>query len=69
MMLFYKGKSLIPCIAFHSLNNSLAAFQKTNYEMANMLSIDEKVFQIGLVTFFVIILLIYIRFSLKKLNK
>jgi membrane protease YdiL (CAAX protease family) len=23
--LFYKGKSLIPCIAFHSINNSLSA--------------------------------------------
>ena len=35
VILFYKGKSLIPCIIFHGLNNSLSVIEKTNREAAD----------------------------------
>ncbi len=66
--LFYKGGSLIPCIVFHSLNNSLSVIEKTNAEFAKTLNISEMSLEIALVTFFVGLLALYCVFCLKKLE-
>lgn len=68
VLLFYKGGSLIPCIIFHSLNNSLSVIEKTNDEFAKTLNISEMSLEIALVTFFVGLLAIYCVFCLKNLS-
>ena len=55
VILFYKGRSLIPCIIFHGLNNSLSAIEKTNTEAAEIFSMSEAQFEIVFV--FIIIFL------------
>lgn len=69
VLLFYEGGSLLPCIAFHSLNNSLSVVQKTNAEAARMLSVSETGFEIACVSFFVALLAMYCIFCLKKLGQ
>lgn len=59
VILFYKGKSLLPCIAFHALNNSLSAFEKTNEEVAENLPISTNQFEMISVGIFIVILAIY----------
>ncbi len=66
--LFYKGGSLIPCIVFHSLNNSLSVIEKTNAEFAKSLNISETGLEIALVSLFVGLLMIYCVFCLRKLS-
>ena len=68
VVLFYKGKSLLPCIIFHGLNNALSAIEKSNTEVAKMLSISEARFEMVFVLLSIVILSIYIIFILKKLN-
>lgn len=69
VLLFYKGGSLLPCIAFHSLNNALSGIEKNNAQVAEMLSISEISLELMTISFFVVLLLVYIRFCLKKLDK
>lgn len=64
--LFYKGKSLIPCIIFHSLNNSLSAFEKSNAQVAEMFSLTEMQFEGIMVSILVLVLAIYGIFIMKK---
>ena len=68
VILFYKGGSLIPCIIFHSLNNSLSAIELTNVEAARILSINESTLEFLIIIIHVIILLIYYIFSLRKFD-
>lgn len=68
VILFYKGKSLWPCIAFHALNNSLSAFQKTNEEVAEVLSITPGQFEMLYAGAFVVILAVYASVMAKKLD-
>lgn len=46
VILFYKGKSLIPCIIFHGLNHSLSVIEKTNREATEFFSMRELQFEI-----------------------
>lgn len=64
--LFYKGKSLIPCIIFHGLNNSLSAFEKTNDEAAEIFSMTEMQFEGLTVSILILVLAIYGFFIMKK---
>ncbi len=66
VFLFYKGKSLLPCIVFHSLNNSLSAMEKTNAEAAEMFSLSEAQFEMIFVSILIVILIIYITLIVKK---
>lgn len=66
--LFYKGKSLLPCIAFHALNNSLSAFEKSNAEVASSLSISTGQFELIVIGVFVVILAAYAWAMMKKLD-
>ena len=59
VILFCKGKSLIPCIVFHSLNNSLSAFEKSNEEVAEMFSVSTMRFEITVIAVLVAILAVY----------
>lgn len=68
VILFYKGKSLIPCIVFHSLNNSLSAFEKDTSDAAKSLLADPELFEMICVIIYIAILTIYSFFLLKKLN-
>lgn len=68
-LLFYKGKSLLPCIFFHSLNNALSVLGKTNAEVAAIFSMPETLFELLMVLFFVLILGVYSMFSLRKLEE
>ena len=68
VILFYKGRSLIPCIIFHGLNNSLSAIEKTNTEAAEIFSMSEAQFEIVFVFIVIFILAIYGIFIMKKLN-
>ena len=68
VIIFYKGKSLLPCIIFHSLNNSLSAFEKTNEEVAATLPISAGQFEMILACAFIIILIAYALAMVKKLN-
>lgn len=66
--IFYKGKSLLPCIVFHSVNNSLSAFEKTNAEIATSLSMTEEQFEMILVAVFIVIMAVYSIGMYKKLD-
>ena len=68
VILFYKGKSLIPCIVFHSLNNSLSAFEKDTSDAAKSLLMDPELFEMICVIIYIVILAIYSFFLLKKLD-
>lgn len=68
VILFYKGRSLIPCIIFHGLNNSLSAIEKTNTEAAEIFSMSEAQFEIVFVFIIIFVLAIYGIFIMKKLN-
>lgn len=68
VILFYRGKSLIPCIVFHGLNNSLSAFEKTNAEVAEMFSMSEAQFELVCIAILVVILALYGIVLYKKLN-
>ncbi len=68
VILFYKGKSLIPCIVFHSLNNSLSAFEKDTSDVAKSLLMDPELFEMICVIIYIVILAIYSFFLLKKLD-
>ena len=59
VILFYRGKSLIPCIVFHGINNSLSAFEKTNTEVAGMISMSEEQFELVYICVLVAILVLY----------
>ena len=59
VILFYKGKSLIPCIIFHGLNNSLSVIEKTNREAAGFFSMSELQFEIVFVGIAIFLLVIY----------
>lgn len=65
VIIFYKGKSLLPCIVFHALNNSLSAFEKTNEEAAATLSISVEQFEMIITSAFIVILIIYALSMLK----
>lgn len=58
VIIFYKGKSLLPCIVFHALNNSLSAFEKTSTTKTDMI----------LVGAFIVILTVYALNMKKKLD-
>lgn len=66
--IFYRGKSLLPCIAFHALNNSLSAFEKTNEEIAASLSMSTEQFEMTVIGIFVLLLTTYAVVMTKKLN-
>lgn len=66
--IFYKGKSLWPCIAFHALNNSLSAFEETNEEVAATLHISTGCFEMIFAGIAVILLLVYALAMMKKLE-
>ena len=66
--IFYKGKSLLPCIIFHALNNSLSAFEKTNEEVAARFSISVGQFEMMFVGVFVVLLAIYAWAMMKNLE-
>lgn len=68
VILFYKGKSLIPCVVFHGINNALSAFELTNEEVANKLSISEIKFEVIVIAICVLGLTIYGVHIAKKLN-
>lgn len=59
VILFYRGKSLLPCIVFHGINNSLSAFEKTNTEVAGMISMSEEQFELVYICVLVAILVLY----------
>lgn len=66
VILFYKGKSLVPCIIFHGVNNALSAFEKTNAEAAEMLSMSVEQFEMAAIAILIVILSIYGIFILLK---
>ena len=66
--IFYKGKSLLPCIIFHALNNSLSAFEKTNEEVAARFSISAGQFEMMFVGVFVVLLAVYAWAMMKNLE-
>lgn len=68
VIIFFKGKSLLPCIIFHGLNNALSAFEKTNAEVVDMFSMSEVTFEITVISAIILILAIYNVFILKKTN-
>ncbi|MDU5964329.1 MAG: CPBP family intramembrane glutamic endopeptidase [Actinomyces sp.] len=68
VLLFYNGKSLVPCIVFHSLNNSLAIIEKTSADAASSLSMSETAFNAALLSFCVVLLVVYCTFCLKNLR-
>lgn len=68
VILFYKGKSLLPCIIFHALNNSLSAFEKTNEEAASSFSISTAQFEMMMLGVFIVILAVYAWAMTKKLD-
>lgn len=69
VILFYRGKSILPCIAFHGLNNALSAFEMSNEEVSLMLSVDVSKFELIFVTFLVVVLVVYSLYLLKNFNR
>lgn len=57
--IYYRGKSLVPCIVFHAVNNSLSVFEKTNAEIAASYSMTEVQFEMILVTVFIVLMTVY----------
>lgn len=68
VIIFYRGKSLLPCIIFHALNNSLSAFEKTNEEVAETLSISTGQFEMICVGAFTVLLAVYAFVLTRKFN-
>ena len=68
VVIFYKGKSLFPCIVFHSLNNSLSEFERPNEEVIERLPLSVEQFEMIYVFFAIVILLIYTTLINKKLD-
>ena len=68
VILFYKGKSLVPCIVFHSLNNALSAFGMTNEEAAGALHMSTEQFEMIYVIILIVILAVYSFAMSKKLE-
>lgn len=66
VMIFYKGESLLPCIVFHALNNSLSAFEKTNEEVAANLPISAGQFEMILAGAYIVLLVVYSLAMTKK---
>lgn len=66
--LFYKGKSLVPCIVFHGVNNALSAIEKSNEEIAGILSMSKESFEMALLAAFILILAVYSVTMFKKLS-
>lgn len=64
--LFYKGKSLIPCIIFHGVNNALSAITKDNAEAAKMFSMSESMFELVFVSILIVISLLYALYIMRK---
>ena len=59
VIIFYKGRSLLPCILFHSINNSLSAFEKTNEEAVVNLPISAGQFEMIVAGISIVLLLVY----------
>lgn len=68
VILFYKGKSLIPCIVFHGVNNALSGIEKSNEQFAKIFSMNETQFEIISVIILIVIVLIYGIHIMKKLE-
>lgn len=68
VLLFYRGKSLLPCIIFHSVNNALSAFEFSYAEAAQKLSASEIKFEVMLVSVLGCILTAYCVFLSRKLS-
>lgn len=68
VIIFYRGKSLLPCILFHALNNSLSAFEKTNEEVAATLQISTGQFEMILAGSFIVFLAVYTLAMVKKFD-
>ena len=68
VIIFYRGKSLLPCILFHALNNSLSAFEKTNEEVAATLPISTGQFEMILAASFIVFLAVYTLAMVKKFD-
>ena len=66
VFVFYNGKSLLPCILFHAVNNSLSAFEKTNEEVAEALRISARQFEIVVCVAFIVLLAVYACVLMKK---
>lgn len=66
--IFYKGKSLLPCIVFHALNNSLSAFTKTNEEVAAVFNISPECFEMVFAGVAFVLLSVYACVMMKKLK-
>lgn len=59
VILFYRGKSILPCVIFHGLNNALSAFEMSNEQAASALSVDVSKFELIVVAFLVVVLVVY----------
>ncbi len=68
VIIFYKGKSLFPCIVFHALNNSLSAFEKTNEEAAATFSMSTQQFEMILAGIYIVIMAVYALAMVKRLD-
>lgn len=68
VILFYRGKSILPCIIFHGLNNALSAFEMSNEQVAQTFSVDVSKFELIFIVFFVVILIVYSVYLLKNFN-
>ena len=68
VVLFYRGKSLLPCIIFHGVNNSLSAIEKSNEEIANILSMSKESFEMAVLAVLIVILAVYGAVMYKKLS-
>ena len=68
VILFYRGKSLLPCIIFHAVNNSLSAFEKTNEEVVENLPLSVGQFEILFVSGLIVLMAVYAFVLVKKFN-
>ncbi len=68
VVLFYKGKSLVPCIVFHGVNNALSAIEKSNEEIAGVFAMSKESFEMALLAAFILILAVYSVTMFKKLS-
>ena len=66
VILFYKGKSLIPCVVFHGLNNALSAVEKTDEEVAAMFSISANQYKLLYVSICIVTISVYCIYLVKK---
>lgn len=66
--LFYKGKSLVPCMVFHGVNNALSAIEKSNEEIAGVFAMSKESFEMALLAAFILILAVYSIVMFRKLS-